>query len=470
MPRVKQDLSFETGEIYYYPNETPVLNVSSALQGSLALKIADKEDGRVVFSKSYDVNPGDARLEIKGISPLKEGIYSVTGTLKSKSGKSVSENAWFGVVKKAVWPRVDIKKVSLGAEGTILVNGEPFFPVEMYHTVEGDYPYIAELGFNGVGTGWRNTAEELIKQLDSCKASGLVSNMGLTDPGYGDRLGKRENVKARVEGTKHHPAILMYHLLDEPAVSYYPTLEKGYNYVKELDPNRLQFCTLPNFLGYPDSTMDAAAATRDIIAPDVYPFDCYPVTAVAEGVKMCAEAAKRAGWNKTVLYVGPCFEWLPVYRMPTPDELRLVAYLSVISGAKGLSWYSYREPGLEEKGTGYGLHIPAASRIRSVFKLLNSEISCIYPAVCAPTPKEQFAASSEGRMDVVLKEGKDAYYLLAANPEAKSKKVTLKQNGMSIPDGEVTVMSEYRTLKMKKSTIEDTFEPYAVHIYTIKKR
>jgi hypothetical protein len=463
----RKELALDIKQLYYYPGEAPVVKVNSRIAGKLELKVVRNGSANIVSRKMVALKPGAAEIKLNGRDIKGEGNYTVVGTV-AVSGSAKKASTGFGIVPPAKWPRVDVKNVSLGAEGTILVNGSPYFPVDMYHAEVEDYPDMAYLGFNTVGSGW-NTLDVLLKELDAARANGILCNLGLPDRGYGDRLAKRETYKAKVDVIKNHPALLFYHLVDEPAVSFYPTFEKGYRYIKELDGVHLQYCTLPNFMGYPDSIIDAAGRTRDIYAPDIYPFDCYPVTAVSDAMRICVAAAKRADWSKSVIYVGPCFEWLPTYRMPKPDELRLVTYLSVINGTKGISWYSYREPGLEKAGVGYGLHMPRAAKIRSCFKRLNSELARLYPAICAPTPAQAFQAKSAEGMEFILKEGKDAWYIIAANTGKKVNNVTFSQKEKMIPDGRVEVFSEYRSLKMAGGTFTDSFGPEAVHIYVIQK-
>ncbi|HAH85778.1 MAG TPA: hypothetical protein DCL60_00235 [Armatimonadetes bacterium] len=466
---VKKDLVLDVEQLYYYPGEDPVIKIESKVAGKLELLITKKNSKGAVLRKSAYVKPGTADIKLSGGGLKDEGDYIVTGMLTG-SGAAKKETCEFGIVVPAKWPKVDVKKVTLGKEGTILVNGSPYFPITMYHVNVEDYQDMSYLGFNSVESGWHNL-EVIKKELDAARNAGLLCNLGLPDRGCAERLGKRENVTAKVKGVKDHPALLFYHLVDEPAVSYYPTLEKGYNYVKELDPDHLQHCSMFNFLGHPDFTIDAAGRTRDIFAPDYYPFDCYPVTAVSEAVRVCVNSAKRAGWSKSIIYIGPCFEWLPTYRMPKPDELRLVTYLAVINGTKGLAWYSYREDGFEKAGIGYGLHVPQAAKIKSCFKLLNSEMCRLYPAICAPTPAQHFQAKPAGGLEFILKEDDNAWYLIAANTDAKSKDVTFsQQNRLAIPDGQVEVFSEYRSLKMTGGAFTDSFGPYAVHVYVIQKK
>ncbi|MFH0796091.1 MAG: hypothetical protein V2A65_03430 [Candidatus Omnitrophota bacterium] len=468
---VKKDLTVKTDQTYYYPEEEIRITVDSKIAGELTLKVTDQKQ-QVVFEKKLGgVSSGikEVTLHDKGLK--RPGEYTLVVAIFPESGVGKKAVYNFGVVPKAIWPRVAVNKMSIGKEGTILVNGEPFFPISMYDgPIFEDYPQVAYLGFNTVMAGWAEP-EQIRTQLEVLKSNGLLANVGLPDVGYGNTLGKKENVKAKVVSIKNHPALLFYHLLDEPAIDYYPTLRLGYQFVKDLDPNHLQYCTLPNFFGYPDSIMDSAATTRDIIAPDIYPFDSYPVSAVSEAVKMCVQAAKRTNWQKTVIYVGPCFQWLPCYRLPTPIELRLVAYLAIINGAKGIDWYSYREPGLEKAGTGFGLHTSEAAELQGAFKRLNSEISQLYLAICAPNPPPYFQAETGEGVELILKEGRDVYYLITANTDKIKKEVSFNlKKPSSISDSTtISVFYEYRNVEMKGEIMTDFFEPYEVHIYVIPK-
>jgi AraC-like DNA-binding protein len=211
----KKDLALDVEQLYYYPGENPVIKVNSRVTGKLELKVVKKGSNNVVSKKELVLKPGAVEVKLNGSDIKSEGDYTVIGTVKGKK-----ETIGFGIVPPARWPRVDVKNVSLGVEGTILINGSPYFPVDMYHALVEDYPDMAYLGFNTVSSGW-NTLDVLLKELDAAHANGILCNLGMPDRGYGDRLAKRETYKAKVEGIKNHPALLLYHLVDEPAVSFY---------------------------------------------------------------------------------------------------------------------------------------------------------------------------------------------------------------------------------------------------------
>jgi len=474
--KVKKILEVSLDQSYYYLEEK---------RGKLQIKVDFSEEelkgaslrvdlynrkGKEIFTRTVrKVTKKDIILPLK-MDNLPAQEYTVVVSLFKDKRLKAKEEVSFGRVPRAKWPRVNVKKVTIGKEGTILVNGKPFFPIGMYHVIPEDYKDIAYLGFNTVMAGWY-PVEKIKEQLNAAQSAGLLANVGLSDRGRGTTLGKKENVKTKVLGIKKHPALIFYHLLDEPAVSYYPTLKKGYEFVKSLDSNHLQYCTIHCFWSYPDTIIDKAGETRDIYAPDIYPFDTLPVKVVGEGVRMCVEAAKRTGWKKSVIYVGPCFEWLPIYRLPTPKEVRLVAYLAIINGAKGIEWYSYRESLLEKTKRGYGLHAPEASKLRRFFKRLNSELFFLYKAICAPNPEQFIIVRPENSVDFVLKEDKSSYYLIAANPSKEEKEVTFISKNNKFPKKAITdVFYEYRKVKMENGTFKDRFLPYDVHIYVISKK
>jgi len=461
----QKSILFEPDQYCYYPGEQVILSISSVLKGSWYFSVRDP-NGKILYEQRVKGSPPE-KWEVPGEVFNSPGIYIAVASLNVEGGEIHNVEVPLLVVQKPSWPKIEVKKVDIRKEdGTLMVNGEPFFPVEIYHTEETDYPEIVYLGFNTVIAGWKDTPQEIRAQLDKCAAVGLLANVGLPDRGYGDRLGKRENVIAKVLAVKDHPALLMYHLLDEPKVSYYSTLKLGYELVKSLDPNHPQYCTLPTFLNYPESILDEAARTRDIIAPDIYPFDYYPVTAVYDAVKICVDTARRSSEAKGVVYVGPCFEWLPHYRLPLPEEARLIAYLAIIAGANGLGWYSYRETGLERTKTGFGLHAPEATKLRTSFKRLNSEMAILAPALCAPAPKQEVVTNP--KVFTVFKEGNTAFFLIVANPAKEQKEVTIHISG--IPDAKAEVLNEFRTVQITQGIIKDTFGPMDVHVYIIPKQ
>jgi hypothetical protein len=172
----------------------------------------------------------------------------------------------------------------------------------------------------------------------------------------------RRDFAAAVEALGDHPAVLGFHVGDEPGTTEFPDACRALRIQKELAPHLQPFLNLlPMYLGiesrigyldwdrYLDDYVEAAA-------PPLLCYDCYaqmnpdPEDASFAGFEMYfanlrayREAAQRHGtdfWT-TLLAVGHFH-----YRCPREDDLRWQLNTAVAHGVKGLLWFFFymRQP------------------------------------------------------------------------------------------------------------------------------
>ena len=156
---------------------------------------------------------------------------------------------------------------------------------------------------------------------------------------------------------------------------------------------------------------------------------------------------------------------------PTGDQFRMEAYLMIIHGAKGLTyWTSWAG------GTG----APIRSDVVNEMVSLKSNMDAGMEAAILSTPSRHKITSSQtargSRVDAMVAETSNKLWVIAqrltddiANPaEANAAPLStrliisgLKRNAV------VPVLNESRTVNMVNGVITDTFAPYATHIYVV---
>lgn len=172
---------------------------------------------------------------------------------------------------------------------------------------------------------------------------------------------------------------------------------------------------------------------------------------------------------------------------PSPEQLKMVAWLNVIHGVKGIEWFHYRAD-----TQNYNFE---------VMQQFKKDIEELTPAVLAATPERNISltitnpspAQPKDRVDMMLKEYDGNYYLFAARvSEVKTElepgnqhvapeenydltvQFTIDNTDLTIGN-HATLFNEKnnsnidRTVSISNGIFSDVFKPYEVHIYMIPK-
>lgn len=288
-------------------------------------------------------------------------------------------------------------------DGTMLVDGKPFFPLMLYSSFgfdmsSGTYKNCAytgptdektslkrlkairDAGFNTMmsytlnlygqkvsGPGWTSaerakfpgyaseTTEELYheaaqKFLDSCAKVGLKGMIGgnstytLTLPlPPEDRKNRWEIHKGRITRTinrfKDHPALLMWYMYDEPSSMNTPPNDLIQTYQFAKKLDQNH----PFYMAAADPRNDQEYFSAvDIVAPDSYPLAFNkPITNDTRNLPAYKKAQKN-GWPQVWQIVQVC-QWKPELqdRLPTEKQIRTQCFLGLADNLKGLAFYSY---------------------------------------------------------------------------------------------------------------------------------
>lgn len=148
----------------------------------------------------------------------KKAPYTIEATYKDADGNVLATTDPWEIY------RYDRPKM-LAADGTLMVDGEPFYPYIGYQSPE-DYVKIAdEIGVNVFRT-WESqkTVKEVKPILDKLEKAGYkvpITLYGGESAGYPTVI---ERTKEFVEAFKDHPAVLCWMIMDEPAAHYGGTI------------------------------------------------------------------------------------------------------------------------------------------------------------------------------------------------------------------------------------------------------
>ena len=242
--------------------------------------------------------------------------------------------------------------------GRITVNGKPFFPILMYDvpTDPASLKMLREHGFN--------TLLARPEVSDKLLANGFYTAV---------HVGK--------DPVKNLAGVLFGVGMDSPALFWkQDLLEKAKAdllRMRALVPNR----TIMNAIGYWEDEPTGVYSNKvpskeryeelvkvlDVSAPYLYPVPYQSVRSVGEALQ---RAKTATGGKKPLLPILQLFTWQAMDRYPTPAELRCMAYLSLIHGARGIGYYSYNNV-TGKKGTNIAKVQP---ELWQAVKQINSEI------------------------------------------------------------------------------------------------
>lgn len=296
----------------------------------------------------------EAKTEAILIGPAGKPVKAVSGELKR-----LDKQRWAGEFSvPALAPGRYIWRVKIGertAQSTLFValrerqpkclnergafvpqEGQPMFPIGIYHAVIADYKMLAEQGFNAVQGPATNDVRLLQAAIKEAEQQRLYLAIPLHLRGL-----VRANLKAsldKIQYFRKSSAILSWKMAEEPEQSSFidDEIAEAYSQMKQQDKKRFFELTVSNADSY-----EFWAHFCDGLQIVAFPHALHPSFATLSDCLAQAQKALQPWQHLSVL--------LPAgYRtgeivQPTPGQARLMAYLAIIGGAKGIWWYALRE-------------------------------------------------------------------------------------------------------------------------------
>jgi len=231
--------------------------------------------------------------------------------------------------------------------GGLVVGGTPFFPFGFYCVPVGDLPEREVVhGFNMIGPYQDNLPESFTYRknyMDRCAQLGVkvqYSVNSVIGSGHNGSKGldktddeKLAMLKNEIIAFRDHPALLSWYINDEPDGQGRPpkVLEDAYKLIHELDP----YHPVSIVFMMPQKAHDYQN-TMDIAMTDPYPIPG-PANSVMDYLKQYSKAYQ---YQKSVWLVPQAFGGQEMWaREPTAHEIRLITYMGLVSGAKGIQYY-----------------------------------------------------------------------------------------------------------------------------------
>ena len=355
--------------------------------------------------------------------------------------------------KPAVGPSV----VEVVGDKCVLVNGTPVFAVGIYNAwrPEGygkttSFAALAEAGFNLVHSyAWEGQAEyDGRAWLDAAHKNGLMCLVGLYRPDVYEMDFARS--VARIEKHRHHPALLAWHVMDEPNWDRVDTQWRGskidgkpgskfmpaaYRMIKQHDR------------GHPVTTVTVNHQQIKQFMPylDVMQTDYYCIPPIPQlsyfgtgfyGIKRWVEESRAAsGGKKPFWFVCQAWDYgvnkakemeIPKQwqRFPTRRELRTMTYTAVAAGARGILYYQLPQIMDETGRQGGGDREEYLQRLLSVTRELK-ELQPLLTADNAQTIQDENHVIS-----MVKGDGRDTY-VIVANYERKPTRTAIRIPGVT---------------------------------------
>ena len=307
---------------------------------------------------------------------------------------------------------------------SLLVDGEPFFPIGLYWLRAEDLGPMRRLHFNTGDYFYKLRGEEVASLMDAAAVEGMQILLELTEYARRQPEPDYRAIAALVKRYRRHPALLAWYLVDEPdETKMAPASALAiYELIRELDPYHPVY-----LVNNRPHTYAAYSDASDILAIDVYPIPNYPITQVGDYMQ-------QARWTsleqKPVWLVAQAFGGVEHWpRSPTANELRNMIYQGLVGGAKGVLFYRYCEE--NER------HIQPLALWREVQRLA-AELAELGPVLLQEAHGLEAQPAGIG-VEVAVKEYKRDFYVFAANVAEEPRRLDLRLAGLP-PMGRAEVL------------------------------
>ncbi len=234
---------------------------------------------------------------------------------------------------------------TLRADGTILLNGQPHFPLGFYgegfdgaNALEENKNLITKLseaGFNITYTEFQVLGAQTNQFLDHCATKGVYNIMNF----YQQGVSFDPQISNFINQYKSKPSIMMWGVADDANTFEATDIRRKHNLVKTLD-SRLTYQSFYDG----GSKLDATVGDVDVSAMQSYPIftngDIDRDWALfREIVSKCRFKGKASIANLQI------YRWPQQinYRWPTAQECDVQSYLALAAGFKGIIYYTFKD-------------------------------------------------------------------------------------------------------------------------------
>lgn len=356
-------------------------------------------EGKEILEKkeiSLEINSGPKNIQAAFSSKnLPCGKYFICADLNSGKNIIASEKLGFSKLEKAK------REITIGENGEILINGRAFFPVGIY-THKMSLDEAKELGLNLI---LFFKEEELSGFFEEAQKNGIEI---ILENGVEPDVEKiKENIEKIIREYSSYPNFA-WTFVDEPDLKpkYQQALPRMKEELEKADPY------IPLYTSnHSPQTFGEYIKYTDILSMDPYPIATLPRPTYTTGWWL-DEAYKHFTPGKSIWAIIQAFPFYPIWKEPTPEELRFMTYQAVNHGAKGIIFYALHEI-LNPKAKDYKWYLKDSVLWDEVKKLTYQlkELSCVILSDNKPKIKIKYNANLDCK--VWNYNGKE--YLIAIN-------------------------------------------------------
>jgi hypothetical protein len=383
----------------------------------------------------------------------------------------------------------DNRTIRYDDDGMLVVDGRRTFVIGSYYLPKEAEPYraMAQAGYNLI------RVNPVTAELDAAHANGLKAWTSVGSLQNQDTPQGLQSYKEKIRPLKDHPGLLFWETEDEPAWRWNAPQQrveadvmiKSYNAIKEEDPKHLVYVNhAPTNLV---STLQQYNKALDIAACDIYPviprgirtsYALFPDgmqgdllnTYISQVGQYTDKMRSVTGKHRPVFMVLQGFSWemlreanerdTTMVKYPSFQESRFMAYQAIIHGANGIIYW----------GTAY---TPPSAPFLDQLNLVTKELGGLQSVLAARNKKlkvdlkyHELGYSVDRGIEILLKQGSDAVYMITANADKNPAKVTL--SGL-VGFQRAIVLFENRQIRAEKGVITDQYAPFDVHVYKLEK-
>ncbi len=365
--------------------------------------------------------------------------------------------------------------VSLGVNGELQVNGQPFLPIFVWAQPVRNFDFLVSLGINTfMGEGAeRGTAKKFLDEAQARGAWGII------------------HTQEKKWQLKNHPALLCWMFGDEPDMpakgadgqqldtprTSPEKIAQQYQAIKALDKDHPVYLNLTasfyeQFARYDDKTYQRYCQATDIVG-----YDLYPVTGWgrSEWVPLIGKATRKladlAGPRVPVWAILECttkLRWVSQEKLNRIDrpqgardfELRSMVWQAIVNGAKGIGYFPHRwEPYKQAE---------ISEELQAEMKRTNRQLTELAPVILSPDASEQVKceASNGESVDILTKEYEGKFYVFTVNNDLKPVRVRFMLPA-EVKASEAHIYEEQQKITVQDGIFEDTLGELGVRIYVV---
>lgn len=428
-------------------------------RGSMAAK-----DSKVVGKKIWSSISSEESVFRMDSSDLPCGNYELDIHLRDKEENKVIDVDTYRL-KKFSEEEFGKLKTYFDENNVFYVGGKPYFPLGWYtcpewNEGEGYVKYCnpeeitSDAPFNTVifyGPLWQQMLDGINKYGIKILGGGPIGpfNHGGKRSNPAVRHGEEMEIKNFILKFKDHPAILGWYINDEVPTddTCYPTLVDHYEWISETDPDHPTYTVQMNL-----GDLGKGAFVTDIIGVDPYPIGVRDLTWVCD----MTETAVKVGYGTRPVWtvVQALMRGVPL------DQGRCVSYLAIISGAKGLFYYSFFDMKTSQAQPDF------KDRLNQQ-KVIAREIAALSPAILSAEETGAKVICNDKDIRSLLKKYNGMYYLITANSKGQKKNPEFKSEGMDI-ETISNFFDKNQSIPSRDNSFSREYEPYGTFTYIIK--